>query len=177
MPEPTKDPTNQKLGRWMWVMAWLCALVLLTLFFDKQLARQFNPNPEPISYQQGQATEVKLKRNRQGHYVASGLINRQPVVFLLDTGATQVSVPMHLAERLNLQPGAVQRVMTANGSVNVAKTRIDTLQLGDLTLRDLDANLNPGMQSDAILLGMSALKQLDFRQSGEWLYLTPATTY
>ncbi len=84
---------------------------------------------------------------------------------------------MHLAERLNLQPGAVQRVMTANGSVNVAKTRIDTLQLGDLTLRDLDANLNPGMQSDAILLGMSALKQLDFRQSGEWLYLTPATTY
>ncbi len=85
MPEPTKDPTNHKLGRWMWVMAWLCALVLLTLFFDKQLARQFNPNSEPVSYQQGQATEVKLKRNRQGHYVASGLINQQPVVFLLDT--------------------------------------------------------------------------------------------
>ncbi|WP_088329955.1 TIGR02281 family clan AA aspartic protease [Lacimicrobium sp. SS2-24] len=161
----------------MWVLAWLFGLGLLTLFFDKQLAQQFNPNSEPQSYQQGANVEVKLKRNRQGHYVASGLINQQPVVFLLDTGATQVSVPIHLAERLNLQPGATQRVMTANGSINVARTHIDSLQLGDLTLYDIDAHLNPGMQSDAILLGMSALKQLDFRQSGEWLYLTPNSRY
>ncbi|GAB3011400.1 retropepsin-like aspartic protease family protein [Bowmanella dokdonensis] len=156
----------------MWVLAWISGLGLLTLMFDRQLAEQFNPNPDPHSVRQDQSVEVKLKRNRQGHYVTSGFINDEPVIFLLDTGATHVSVPMHLARQLGLEPGAVQTVSTANGLVQVARTEIKQLEIGDIQLHDIRANLNPGMQSDEILLGMSALQQVDFRQSGEWLYLT-----
>ncbi|WP_109341105.1 retropepsin-like aspartic protease family protein [Saliniradius amylolyticus] len=156
----------------MAVLAWIALLGLLTLWFNEELTEQFNPNQQPLSQTQNGRQEVRLKQNRQGHYVASGLINGSPVTFLLDTGATHVSIPAHLGERLNLQPGARSRVMTANGSITVAQTRIDRLQLGDISLYDVRANLNPGMGGEAILLGMSALKQVDFRQSGEWLYLT-----
>ena len=102
--------------------------------------------------------------------MTSGLINNQPVVFLLDTGATNVSVPGHLASRLGLQSGAPQRMSTANGSRIVYQSTIDSLNIGNINLYNVAANLNDGMQGEHILLGMSALKQLNFVQKDGWLY-------
>ena len=169
-----QDPGNQpenKMGKWMLIFAWIAGLGLLTLAFDDQLSKQFNPNQAPESFVSQNATEVRLKRNRQGHYVTTGLINNEPVIFLLDTGATDVSIPLELANRLNLSPGMRQRVRTANGTITVAQTHISELAIGEIKLFDIDANLNPGMRGNEILLGMSALKQLEFSQKGEWLIL------
>jgi aspartyl protease family protein len=99
------------------------------------------------------------------------LINGQPVRFLLDTGATQVSVPAHLGPVLGLQPGAPASVMTANGSVTVRQTRIDQLVVGPFELRNVGSHLNPGMRSDEVLLGMSVLRHLEFIQRGDTLTL------
>ena len=169
-----QDPGHQsekKMGKWMLVIAWVAGLGLLTLVFDKELTEQFNPNQNPQSTLFQDAAEVRLKRNRQGHYVTTGLINNEPVIFLLDTGATDVSIPYNLANHLRLIPGQTQRVMTANGTVNVSQTHIQELSIGDIRLFNIDANLNPGMGGREILLGMSALKQLEFTQKGEWLIL------
>lgn len=162
---------QNKLGKGMLVMAWIIGLGLLTLMFDDQLAEQLNPNAEPISSTVMGVQEVRLKQNRAGHYVTGGAINGQPVVFLLDTGATQVSVPMHLAEQLNLQKGRGSWVQTANGRVQVAQTTIQRLSIGDIQLVNVAAHLNPGFKDNEILLGMSALKQLEFTQKGDWLIL------
>ncbi|MCF2948682.1 TIGR02281 family clan AA aspartic protease [Paraglaciecola aquimarina] len=160
-----------KLGKGMIIIAWVIGLGLLTLLFDEQLAKQLNPNAEPISSSQFGVAEVKLKQNRAGHYVSGGAINDQPVVFMLDTGATQVSIPMHLAEQLSLQKGNSSWVQTANGRVQVFQTRIQRLTIGEIQLTDIAAHLNPAMHDGQILLGMSALKQLEFTQRGEWLTL------
>ncbi|MFT2092381.1 TIGR02281 family clan AA aspartic protease [Paraglaciecola sp. 2405UD69-4] len=162
---------QSKMGKGMLIVAWVIGLALLTYMFEEQLAEQFNPNEEPISSIRGDGVEVKLKQNKAGHYVTGGAINGQPVVFLLDTGATQVSIPMHLAKQLNLQQGRAYRVQTANGSVEVAQTNIERLSIGDIQLFDVDAHLNPAVSSNEILLGMSALKQLEFTQKGDWLIL------
>jgi aspartyl protease family protein len=162
---------QSKMGKGMLIIAWVIGLGLLTLLFDDQLAKQFNPNAEPISSSKQGVQEVRLKQNRAGHYVSGGLINGQEVVFLLDTGATHVSVPMHLAAQLNLQKGRASWVQTANGSVQVAQTNIQRLSIGDIQLDNVRANLNPGFKENEILLGMSALKQLEFTQRGEWLIL------
>ncbi|MGJ8679617.1 retropepsin-like aspartic protease family protein [Paraglaciecola sp.] len=162
---------QNKLGKGMLIMAWIIGLALLTFLFDDQLAKQLNPNSDPISSVSSGIAEVKLKQNRAGHYVTGGGINGQPVVFMLDTGATQVSIPMHLAEQLNLHKGRASWVQTANGRLQVLQTRIQRLSLGDIQLTDVAAHLNPAMQDDQILLGMSALKQLEFTQKGEWLIL------
>lgn len=152
-------------------LAWISGLILVVILFDWQLDKQVNPNSRPTSAQTAAGVEVTLKRNRQGHYVASGTINNQPVVFLLDTGASNVSVPAHLGKQLGLVPGRRGVASTANGRVNIAFTKIDQVQLGDIRLFDVEATLNPGMTDNFVLLGMSALKQLEFTQRGEWLIL------
>jgi aspartyl protease family protein len=162
---------DNKMAKWMLILAWAAGLGLLTLLFNEQLAQQLNPNARPLSSVEGGISEVKLTQNRYGHYVSGGTINGQPVVFLLDTGATDVSVPWHLAEQLHLQPGRKSSLQTANGRVEVAQTIIGRLAIGDIELFDVKANLNPGVKQNEILLGMSALKQLEFTQKGEWLVL------
>ncbi|MGO4893963.1 retropepsin-like aspartic protease family protein [Flavobacterium sp. W21_SRS_FM6] len=162
---------QSSMGKWMMVFAWISGLALLVLVFDEQLEAQFNPNRQPISANDKGVIEVKLQQNRSGHYVTNGTVNHEPVVFLLDTGATHVSVPQHLANRLQLKAGAFYPVQTANGVINVAQTSIAQLAIGDIQLFDVKASINPSDQSDEILLGMSALRQLEFTQKGQWLIL------
>ena len=44
-----------------------------------------------------------------------------------------------------------------------------TLTLGDIVLDNVDASITPGLEDDVILLGMSALKQLELVQKGDTL--------
>lgn len=169
------DAQPHKFGKGMFVLAWLSALLLLSLWFDDLLDEQFNPNQQPSSSYTANQVMVTLQPNKQGHYVVSGSINGYPVTYLLDTGATQVSIPAHLANKLGLQPGYRQQVNTANGIIQVASTRINTLRLGEIELHDIAAHLNPAIASDEILLGMSALKKLDFQQRNGALILTQTT--
>jgi aspartyl protease family protein len=158
-------------GKWMYILAWICAFGLITYAFSELLEEQFNPNRAPDSQRVGGITEVRLEQNRAGHYVTTGMINGKEVVFLVDTGATDVSVPAHLAEYLGLRPGRTAYAQTANGVVTIAETQIETISIGEIRLRDVDANLNPGMQGEQILLGMSFLRQLEFTQRGNALLL------
>ncbi len=163
--------TSSSGAKWMLLLAWASAMLLLVVVFDDLLDKQINPNAEPESRFQNGKTEVILNQNRYGHYVVDGLINGKSVTFMLDTGATQVSIPRHLAKKLGLKLGAKYWVSTANGNIEVTHTRIDSLSVGGIRLEDVTANINPGMQDDEILLGMSALRQLDFIQQGNTLLL------
>ncbi len=171
----TPDPADgsgdtRRTGRAMYLLAALALLGVLWLFFEQTLQRRDNPNRD-LSIVPGAGSEITLQRNRMGHYVAPGAINGQPVVFLLDTGATVVSVPARLGAALGLQPGASSRTDTANGTITVRETSIDELGIGPFRLRGVRAHLNPGMDDDQVLLGMSVLGQLDFTQRGDTLIL------
>lgn len=165
------ESDTQSMGKWMVVLAWIIGLGLVTFIFSDILESQINPNQSPQSNRFGERVEVVLEQNKAGHYVTSGEINGVPVVFLVDTGATDVSIPAHLAGRLQLTAGRVGYANTANGLVQIAETHINRIAIGDIVLTDIDGNLNPGMQSDSILLGMSFLKQLEFTQKGNVLIL------
>lgn len=167
-PSTPPDPTRRTGRAFAWI-AWLLALGLLYVFFDAQLAQQINPNQNLDSVQRAGKVEVVLEANRAGHYVASGTINRQPVVFLLDTGATQVAIPLAIAEQLNLQLQREVRVQTANGVARAYQTQLDSLTIGAIELRNVDATVVPGMGMSQILLGMSALKQVEFSQRNQTL--------
>jgi len=164
--------TSQRLGKSMIVVAWLLVLGLLTLFFNNILDNQHNPNRElTVQYHQDGSQEVVLQRNYTGHYIAPGTINNTPVVFFLDTGATVVSVPEKLATQLQLERGAPMQVATANGTVTAYSTKLNKITLGHIELYGIRASINPQMQDDEILLGMSFLKKLEFTQRGDTLIL------
>lgn len=166
MPQSDKPDANRRAGRHMLLVAWIGGLALLTLLFRDVLEAQFNPNEVPqVQRAEDGSHEVVLDRNARGHYVAGGAINRVPVTFLLDTGATDVALPEALADRLRLPRTGGGISQTANGPVAVWRTVLDEVQLGAITLHNVRASILPSMDSgDAVLLGMSFLRQLEFTQ-------------
>jgi aspartyl protease family protein len=164
MQNPPGKPSHPeaRLGKSMILLGWLLALGLLTYYFNDWLKARENPNRHPNASSTNGINQLILERNYQHHYLTGGTINGTSVTFLVDTGATTVSVPAHLAPRLGLKPGAVQMSSTANGMVETRATTIDELKMGTITLYDVRASINPGMQADEILLGMSALKNIEF---------------
>jgi aspartyl protease family protein len=162
----------QRIGKGMIFAAWIVVIGLLTLFFNSFLDNQHNPNQSfSTNYDENGVREVILQRNRNGHYVANGTINGQPVVFFLDTGATIVSIPETTANRLNLKRGMAIQVNTANGAITTYHTKLNSIALGKIELHNVRASINPHIQSNDILLGMSFLKHLEFTQRGDTLIL------
>ncbi|MGF0242220.1 retropepsin-like aspartic protease family protein [Rhodococcus sp. IEGM1300] len=171
----SQQPPGKRAGRVLLVLAWCAGLFLATRFFGDWEARQQNPNVV-VSTEQGEGfIEVKLVSNTQGHFVASGQINGQPVDFMLDTGATDVAIPAEMAERLKLEQGFGVTLSTANGRTEGYRTRIERLQLGDIVLRDVRAIVVPGLDGNQVLLGMSALNKLEFTQRGGTMLLRQTT--
>ena len=162
---------GQRIGRVFMVLAWAAGLFLATRFFGAWEEKQVNPNSQVTSQHGDGYVEVRLAGNGQGHFVADGLINGQAVHFLLDTGATDVAIPESLARDFGLERGAAVTLSTANGRTQGYRTRLDSLQLGDILLRDVRALVVPGLDGEQVLLGMSALKQLEFTQRGGSLLL------
>ena len=170
MSTPEHAPKN-KLGRGMLYIAWIIVLALLTYVAGLWEQKQINPNTTPLSNHHQGRVEVILHQNRWGHYVTSGLINQSEVLFLLDTGASEVSIPESIAHSLKLEKGPPLRRLTANGEITVYATQIDHLSIGDIELNNIAASINPHSNDNVILLGMSVLKRVDFSQTGKQLTL------
>jgi aspartyl protease family protein len=156
----------------MTVLAWLTFMILVGFYFHELLGKQHNPNQHlQTNRTDSGVREVALLRNKAGHYVTSGKINGQSVVFLLDTGATGVAIPEHVASRLKLQRGRAFRTQTANGVGTSYLTRLDSVSIGEIELRDIRAGITPGLRTEEILLGMSFLREIEFAQRGRKLIL------
>lgn len=168
--DPSNNP-HRGMGRGMALAASLLLLGVLWFYFGQAIDARDNPNRGLVV---APGAELVLKRGSHGHYVFPGEINGRPVTFLLDTGATLVSVPAQLADELGLVPGAYQTSVTANGTVSTRATRIGRLAFGPFVVSDVPASLNPGMADAQILLGMSVLKHLEFTQRGDTLVLRAA---
>ncbi|MCK4742603.1 MAG: TIGR02281 family clan AA aspartic protease [Sulfuriflexus sp.] len=159
-------------GITMVILAWVLILGLMAWWFADFEKSQNNPNQQiqtRTSSVGGQ--EIVLQRNHYGHYVATGHINGMPVTFLLDTGASDVSIPSELADTLGLERGISQVYNTANGQITAHLTRLDRISLGGIELRNVPASINPATQGDEVLLGMSFLKDLEFTQRGDTLII------
>ena len=165
---------NRRIGKWMMFSAWLLGFAMLMVYFNYFLDKEKNPNQSVYSrVNKDGITEVVLQRNRYGHYVSSGKINGIDVVFLLDTGASDVAVPENIAESLSLVRGPERKYYTANGVVTAYTTIIDSVSIGPIQVNNVRASINPGLQGDEILLGMSVLKRVEFTQRGDSLILRP----
>ena len=173
MPRHENHPPGKNIGQGMLIASFTLVLIALTLYFNDWLANQSNPNQNPnFSISNIGVREVVLERNRQGHYVANGQLNGIPVTFLLDTGATEVAIPSEVADKAGLNRGRAQQASTANGVVTVFSTEIDELRIGNIVLYDIDASITPSILGNTILLGMSALRQIEFTQRGSNLTLS-----
>ncbi len=109
----------------------------------------------------------------QGHHWTTGQVNGKTIRFLIDTGATTVSLPAGFAKiaGIDYQKGQRGFVQTANGPSAAFRVKLDSLTVGDITLYQIDATvLESGL--DIALLGMSFLSRTDMKRDGANLVLT-----
>ena len=153
-------------------MLWIAALGLLGGFY--LLFSMLEKDSKTVStYDQSGAARVVLEQDRNGHYEAQGTINGQPVTFLVDTGATDVSMPESTARALGLAFGPRVSVMTAAGPASAWITRLDEVSVGGIRRENVRATITGG-NFDGILLGMSFLKHYSLQQQDGRLVIREA---
>lgn len=104
---------------------------------------------------------VELPRHTDGHYYLTAEVNGAPVVFVVDTGATDIVLTRRDAQAAGLKPddlAYVGRARTANGEVRTAPVRLDSVKVGAIRDTDIVAVVNSG-DLDQSLLGMSYLQR------------------
>lgn len=115
---------------------------------------------------------IVLKADARGHFINSGFINGRVMQYMVDTGATTVAIGRPDAQRMGLKFEQGQPVMmnTANGTAQGWRMRLESVRVGDVELRSVDAIVT----ADAmpyVLLGNSFLREFHMNRSGDEMVL------
>lgn len=157
---------QKKLQSMLIFLFWLGVIGLLYTGMTHYL----KPRPAVVSANGA----LVISRARDGHFYAAGLVNGKPVNFMVDTGASLVTVSEQFAKSAGLASGTPTSFRTANGDVPgriVAGVPVALGPLGVSSVR-VGVGLVGGNPGDA-LLGQSFLSRFDLLVSGEQMVLRP----
>lgn len=121
----------------------------------------------------GGGSQIVLTAGSGGHFVTAGTINGKAVRFLVDTGATFISMGVNDAERLGVdyrrgQPGTT---MTANGPMPAFRVSLASVRIGDVQVYDVEALVGQAPM-EQVLLGNSFLTRFQMKRENETLTLS-----
>lgn len=121
---------------------------------------------------QESGSQIVLTSESGGHFYAPGAINGTSVRFVVDTGATTISMSQGEAERIGLDYKNGQRgyVNTANGAVPAYKVSLTSVRVGDVLVHNVDATILPAPMSH-VLLGNSFLNRFQMRRDNDRMTL------
>jgi aspartyl protease family protein len=133
---------------------------------------QVNLGGSTASGGEGAGTRIVMTANSGGHFLSAGTINGRQVRFLVDTGATNVSLGQAEAERIGLDYKSGQRglVGTANGQVLAYRTVLTSVRIGDVQVHNVEAIVMPESMS-VVLLGNSFLTRFQMKRENDLLTL------
>ena len=117
--------------------------------------------------------ELRLTADARGHFVVPGSINGSQVRFLVDTGASFVSLGLSdaLRARIDYTKGTPGYSMTANGQARVWKVKLNNLKVGGISLTEVDGTVHE-QDMPVVLLGMSFLNRMEMKRDGQEMILT-----
>jgi aspartyl protease family protein len=117
-------------------------------------------------------SEIILTASSGGHFNTVGQINGKAVSFMVDTGATKVSMSESEASRLGVDYKAGTRGLaeTANGRVAVYAVTLSSVRVGDVEVANVEALVLPATMPH-ILLGNSFLTRFSMKRENEVMRL------
>lgn len=126
-----------------------------------------------VSSTSAERPATTLTADARGHFLTQGSINGATMKFLVDTGATFISLGASDARRarIDASKGTPGMTMTANGTTRVWKVKLAHVKLGGITLTDVDASVHEH-DMPVVLLGMSFLNRMEIRRDGPSMTLT-----
>jgi aspartyl protease family protein len=118
--------------------------------------------------------EIELKADAGGHFITEGWINGKATRFMVDTGATAVSLSQAEAERLGLdwRRAPMAQANTANGTVPAHTLQLGSVRIGELSLTNVGAVVLPS-QMPHVLLGNTFLSRVGMKRDNDTLRLEP----
>ena len=109
-----------------------------------------------------------------GMYNITGSINGFSVDFVVDTGASLISMNSNVAKRLGIDyrlEGKESVSYTASGKDKIYIINLKRVRIGDIELRNIKGAVHEGNFPVVTLLGMSFLSRLDMKREGRLLEL------
>ena len=122
-------------------------------------------------YKKPERAKVKIYPDNIGMYSVKGTINNQPTNFLVDTGATFVTLSGKKADSLGIDylRGQLTKTQTASAVVDAWIIKLDSVSIGGILIRNVDAIVIPGNSIPEVLLGNSFLSQTSMNRTGQVL--------
>ncbi|HMB77868.1 MAG TPA: TIGR02281 family clan AA aspartic protease [Kiloniellaceae bacterium] len=155
------------------------AVLCLGGFFAIEFISGLQDRPQSVAQQPAAATapvvsgqtaayaasvsEMELRANPYGSFLVEGRVDGTEILFLVDTGASKVSLAPQDAERLGFRANQLdftESFHTANGIVRGAPVVIPHLRVGDIDMYDVEASVQESPMQVS-LLGMTFLSRLE----------------
>ncbi|MBN8996447.1 MAG: TIGR02281 family clan AA aspartic protease [Rhizobiales bacterium] len=120
---------------------------------------------------------VVITRGLDGHFAVLGAAGAKPVMFLVDTGASFVTLSPEDARGAGIDLAGLRYdlpIRTANGTMVAAPVSIGEVSVGGIVRRNVRGLVAPAGALDQSLLGMSFLDTLSsYSVAGDRLILKP----
>jgi aspartyl protease family protein len=106
---------------------------------------------------------LMVDARRDGHFAVQSRVNGVFTDFMVDTGASMVVLRETDAANAGIRPSPADytaTVLTANGKVKAARAKLDRMEVGGITVYDVQVMVLPDDILSSNLLGMSFLSRL-----------------
>lgn len=136
------------------VLFWLAVMSLLYIGMNHYL----KPKPLIVSA----SGDLIIPRARDGHFYAAGTVNGKPANFLVDTGASLVTVSEKFAREAGMASGEATVFQTANGSMHGRIVSDVPVAMGPIAVSGVKVGVGfVGHDVDDALLGQSFLSKFE----------------
>ena len=128
----------------------------------KALALQTSESNHTVANYNG-ARRTVIKPGAGGHYFAQAHFENKTVRVIIDTGASLVALTADDARRLGFKPRKSDynvKVNTASGVALYARSRVGSIRIGQVDVKNVDVLIAPKGALDITLMGMSYLRKL-----------------
>lgn len=125
-------------------------------------------------FKKRETTSLRIPANANGMFFTRGTINGQPTAFLVDTGASHVTMSGRKARSLDIDFKKGLRAManTAAAVVPIWQISLDSVSVGGIQLNNIPATVIEGEKPSEVLLGNSFLQHTEIQKAGSILEIT-----
>lgn len=116
---------------------------------------------------------VVLHADKKGHFFGHLTINGVTLNYIVDSGATNVTLNSHDANKAKLDyaAGELITLTTPGGEVQAFSLKVDVLVIGTIVLDDVRVTVIEGGFPPYVLLGISAQNKLDVKRDNALMTL------
>lgn len=161
-----KEMSLKKIVKYFLIWS-LIGLIIIALYayrfefnnFKERISGEINPTSAQLN-QQGQLT---INISDDSHFYVKILINKKPILFMVDTGASDIVLNLQDAIKIGINPKNLifnRQFQTANGRVLGASIILKEVEISGIKFRDVKASVTQG-EMGVNLLGMSFLRRFD----------------